>query len=108
MSTPTLVTTLTDQLADVLMRPATEALRESQCNDLRPRVVRLIQRQEIGRARALVDDSVTVACLQAEISRHLYEECDRCPDLAEWCAVVQHMERRESNLLALIAENGRY
>lgn len=106
--TPTLVNTLTTQLADVLMRPAVEALRESQCRNLRTRVERLISHGRIDAARALVSDSVTVDCLQLEIRRHLYEGCDRCPSIQEWCATVQHMERRESALLDLISEHGGY
>ena len=87
------------------MRPAVEALNDTTVRQVRKAVVRNVRSGRIDTARALVADEIMAACLGREIQRHLFD-CPMCSDDELRCYVLADMERRESNVLHLIARAG--
>lgn len=102
---PPLVNTLAQQMSDVLMRPAVEALSATQCRRIRAAVERHVAAGRLYTARALVSDEIMAACLSREIQRHLFD-CPMCSDDELRCYVLADMERREENVLRLISQEG--
>lgn len=99
-----LVKCVAEELADVLVEPATEALGAGPGKRIRERVLRLVQAGRVDAARALVDDEIRLWIVQREASDHL-RECPQCmPGLT--CIAYARLERREAQLMALVANAG--
>lgn len=106
--TDALVTELSAQMADVIMRDAETCLPEQMLRRTRTAVERLCRRGDIREAQALVTDQVMVWCLSGEISRH-FHDCPICSaaDIDGLiCYVMADYDRREAVLHNRIAAAG--
>lgn len=101
-----LVTRLTDQIVATIMAPAVAALSAISVQRIRPVVERHVAAGRLGVARALVADEVAVGCLSLEITRHLSDDCDVCPDGWRNCLDLARMEAREARLFDQIERAG--
>lgn len=105
--TDALVTELSAQMADVIMRDAMSCLPEQMLKRTRTAVEGHCRRGDIAAARQLVADQVMAWCLSGEISRH-YHDCPVCSDadLGLTCYVMADYDRREAALHTRIAAAG--
>lgn len=101
-----LVVRLRDQITDTIMAPAVAALSPISVGRIRPVVERHVASGRLDVARALVADEVAVGCLSREITRHLSDDCDVCPDGWRHCSELARMEAREARLFDQIERAG--
>ena len=101
-----LVTSLREDIVATIMAPAVEALSRISVNRIRPVVERHVIAGRLDVARGLVADEVAVGCLSREITRHLSDDCDVCPDGWRNCLDLARMEAREARLFDQIERAG--